>query len=103
MFDVMTEPCQKNCPYKSKVPNCEFMIKYRKYLDTVDFDYIMSEFNRVAEVVNKIKPLNHEPEIVLIVYESASCNCAERPCLVDWFKSHGVEVKEWIKSVDLFS
>lgn len=97
LFDELTEKCQKNCPYKSKVPNCEFMIKYYEHLKTLDFNEMIKEFERVAGEVYKINHYDNEPIIVLMVYESPTCNCAERPCIQRWFKDNGYELKEWTK------
>ena len=60
----------------------------------------MNEFDRVAKEVKKINKYEGEPIICLIVYESSKCNCAERPCIVQWFKDNGYELKEW--SEELF-
>ena len=71
------------------------MKKYRDYLETVDINYLLSEFNRVAEDVRSITHFADEPEIVLLVYETARSGCGERQPLIDYFKSHGVDIKEW--------
>lgn len=93
----MSYGCQKDCPNRERVPNCPFLAKYRAYLDTVDFDHLVSEFNRVAEDVRKITNYEGEPNIVLLVYEAESNPCSERQPLIDWFASHNVEVKNWRK------
>lgn len=95
-FEKMEEPCQKNCPYKDKVPNCQFMINYYNYLKTLDFAVIFKEFERTANEVKRALKFKEEPVIILIVYESSKCSCAERPILQRWFKDNGYELKEWI-------
>ena len=94
-FECLTEPCQKNCPYKYKAPNCQFMTEYYKYLKSLDFDRILKEFCRISEDVRKINHYEGEPIIVLLVYEAATNPCGERPCLQHWFKDNGYELKEW--------
>ena len=101
-FERMTEQCQKNCPYKSKVPNCEFMIKYYEHLKRLDFNNIIKGFEKAAEDVRKINNFEGEPIIVLLVYEAATCDCAERPCLQHWFKDNGYELKEWTRDLDIY-
>ena len=46
--------CSKECPYKKDLPNCPFLTAYRNYLDTVNINYLLSEFKRIAEDVKKI-------------------------------------------------
>lgn len=83
--DVM---CRKNCPLHAP---CDFMMKYKEYLNTLDFDKILAKL---------ILLTLHNPfidTIVLMVYEKADIQCAERPVLQQWFKEHGIELNEWTK------
>ena len=98
-FEQLDEPCQKDCPYKNKAPNCQFMTAYYNYLKTLDFNKIIEEFDRISKDVQKINHYTEEPMIVLMVYEAASCPCAERPVLQRWFKDNGYELKEWTKDL----
>ena len=92
--------CCKDCPYKDKVPNCPFIIDYKKYLDTVDFEgYLLPEFKRIAEEVKMINNYEGEPEIILLVYETPDNPCSERIALIDYFKKHGIELKEYKKPI----
>lgn len=90
--------CIKNCPYKSSVPNCPFLVNYAKYLDTIDFDYLLSEFERVANDVRKINNFIGEPDIVLLVYEAENNPCSERAALKSLFKKHNIVLKEFNKN-----
>lgn len=87
--------CCKDCPRRVELPNCEFLRRYRAHLDTVDINYILSEFERVADDVRKITHYVGEPNIVLLVYEAEDNPCSERRPLIDWFKSHNIEVNNW--------
>ena len=89
--------CCNDCPHKANVPNCPFLIDYRKYLDTVDFNYLMTEFNRIAEDVKKINNYECEPEIILLVYETPSNLCSERQPLIDYFEKHGIKIEDYNK------
>ena len=102
VFESLTEKCgeAKPCPYLDKVPHCQFMDKYYEYLCKQDFNKLMVEFERVANEVKKINNYEGEPIICLIVYESSKCKCAERPCIIKWFKDNGYDLKEW--SEDIF-
>ena len=97
-WDSLDEQCQRDCPYRYKIPNCGFMREYTKQLEKIDFDgYLIPELTRVAEDVRKITHYEGEPEIVLLVHEKPDVPCAERPCLVKLFKEHGLELREWSK------
>lgn len=100
VYESLEEKCQKNCPYKDKVPDCQFMKAYYNHLSTLNFNEIIDDWKRVAEEVRKINHFQGEPTIVLLVYEAASCTCAERPCLQKWFKENGYELKEWKRKIE---
>ena len=89
--------CSKDCPYKKDLPNCPFLVAYRNYLDTVDFNYLMTEFNRIAEEVKKINNYEGEPEIILLVYETPDNPCSERQSLIDYFRKQGIKIEEYVK------
>jgi len=100
VFDTMDEQCQKDCPYKEKIPNCQFMIKYKQQLDKIDFTgYLLPELKRVAEDVRKITNYEGEPIIVLMVHEPPTVACSERPVLQKFFLEHGIILKEWSKDL----
>lgn len=87
--------CCKYCLYKDRVPNCPFIRDYRKYLDSIDFEgYLMPEFQRIAAEVKQINNYENEPEIILLVYETPDNPCSERAALIDYFKSHNIELSE---------
>lgn len=94
-FEKLDEPCQKNCPYRNKAPNCQFMTEYLKHLRSLNFEDVYKELQRTSNEVKRALKFTEEPIIILIVYESKDCICAERPCLIKWFKENGVEVTEW--------
>ena len=98
-FETLTEQCQKDCPYKEKAPKCQFMNAYYKHLQTLDFSALLVELGRVANDVKKITKFETDPIIVLMVYESPSSPCGERPCLQKWFSDNGYELKEWSKDI----
>ena len=89
--------CSKECQFKKELPCCPFLTAYRKYLDTVDFNYLMTEFKRIAEDVKKINNYEGEPEIILLVYEIPDNPCSERQPLIDYFASYGIELEEYRK------
>lgn len=93
-FEQLDEPCQKNCPYIDKAPNCQFMTAYYNHLSSLPFNDIIKEFEETAEEVRKATHYEGEPIIVLLVYESPKCKCAERPCLQKWFADNNYELKE---------
>lgn len=80
--------CRKNCPLKAP---CLFMSEFRKYLDTLNFEQLITKL----ELLTIDKP--YIDTIILMVYEKNDVLCAERPVLQAWFKDHGLELKEWTK------
>ena len=40
-----------------------------------------------------------EPEIILLVYETPNNLCSERAALIDYFKKHDIELKEYQKPI----
>ena len=86
--------CRRNC--HMELP-CAFMKTYKEYLDTLDFDTIMASLQTFEKQLN----WDHEATFVLMVHESKQCQCAERPVLQEWFREHGVELKEWEKTDDI--
>lgn len=98
-FEKLSEQCQKNCPYLNKVPNCQFMTEYYKYLKLNDFNLLLKEFERIANETKKINNYIGEPIIVLMVYEKESCICSERVVLKRWFSDNGYNLEEWDKDI----
>lgn len=86
------QECRKDCPFSTP---CLFMKKYKEYLDTINFDEFIEsfqEFYNNSNIENLV--------FVLIVHEAPWRKCAERPVLQEWFKEHGIELKEWDKNLD---
>lgn len=88
-------PCCPDCQYKSLLPNCPFLTQYRSYLTTVDFNYLLNEFARVADDVRKVTKYTGEPEIILLVHEAENNPCSERIPLQEYFKAHGYDLPNW--------
>lgn len=100
-YEKLENNCGKDCGYHQQLelhPEkeywCPFMSRYRDYLETVDINYLLSEFNRVTEEVRSITHFAENPVIVLLVYETARSGCGERQPLLDYFNSHGVHIEE---------
>lgn len=96
-LEATNQMCRKECPFQAP---CAFMGRYREYLDSLDFDKVITKLELLT--------LKHPAvdTIVLMVYEKYDVTCAERPVLQAWFKEHGIELKEWnkpqIKQTNLF-
>lgn len=100
-YEKLESNCGKDCGYHKQLETnagkenwCPFMIAYRKYLETLSIEYLLSEFKRVAEEVRSITNYVDEPELVLLVYETARSGCGERPPLMDYFTSHNIKIEE---------
>lgn len=89
--------CEKECKYKAVTPNCPFLIAYRNYLNTINFDELIKELERTAEEVRLATHFEGEPILVLLVYESETNLCSERAPLQALFREHGIELKNFKK------
>ena len=85
-LEELGQMCRKDCPLK--VP-CLFMKDYRKYLDTLDFNQVYQYLENI------LAKYSYADTIVLMVHEKDTIPCAERPVIQEWFKDHGIELKEW--------
>ena len=86
--------CKNVCPHKNSLPECPFRVKYSEYLDTVDFDSLLSDFRKVQAKASMILQLAESPEIVLLVYEKPDNACSERDALRNYFGKNGFELPE---------
>lgn len=79
--------CKGKFDCDSSPDKCEFLSKYRKQLDSLDFNEIMED----------LKSTFDEPDdvIVFMFHETPNNKCSERDVVTDWFRDHGIEVKEW--------
>lgn len=89
--------CSKDCQLKDLVPNCPFMELYYKLLKEQPVENVLKYFNEICYSIKKQLGFKEEPIVILLVYENASVNCAERPMLQKYFRDNGIEVEEWTK------
>lgn len=84
------------CPCEAKDPTkCEFLKNYRAALDNIDFDEMYGGIESFAKKYKRENNIDEEIIMTLIVYEPPKKLCSERAALVDYFKSKGIEVKEF--------
>lgn len=113
-YEKLENNCGKDCGYHEILEQssdkkfwCPFMRHYREYLETLDLNYLLAEFARVAEEVKSITQFADDPIIVLLVYETVKSGCGERWPIIDYFNSHNIEIEEWtpealVKGVEIF-
>ncbi|MCD8211182.1 MAG: hypothetical protein LUC37_06545 [Prevotella sp.] len=84
------------CPFcEEKDPDkCEFLRRYRMYLDTLSFDEMYQRFERLSKEIQKYDGFKEEPIMVLIFYETPKNRCSERTEVLKWFHSHDYPIKE---------
>ena len=84
-------PCElRDVPHKS----CAFLDTYRKYLDDIEFDKMITAFEKLAKEYQEYTGITDEIIMVLIVYETPKNQCSERAALIDWVRSHGYDCNE---------
>lgn len=71
--------------------SCQFLIDYKAYLDSLDFQMVK------GIIEHEVSKLRKDCDICLIVHEAVDNPCSERRPLIQWFKEHGVELEEWHK------
>lgn len=81
-------------PCTQEPGSCLFLQKYGAQLATVNFDLMCQELAQLAQAIQAHEQFAHEPEIVLLVYETVDNLCSERQELIKWFLAHGQELKE---------
>lgn len=90
--------CRKECPFQHG--ECEFEKVYYNHLTTLDYEKVLLDLNSIRRQVAVAMGLEEDLEkfeIVLMVHEAPWRTCAERPCLIHYFKDHGYDLKEWSK------
>lgn len=90
------------CPCDEKDPTkCSFLREYRKKLDSINFESMYKGIEQFAEQYKDENGLDEEIIMTLIVYEPPKKACSERGALIDYFKSKGIEVKEFEPKVEI--
>lgn len=87
--------CNGKC--NPKHPNdCSFLQTYKRQLNAINFEDIITKLQNLREKICNNEGFQ-DVEFVLLVYEKYDNPCSERWSLIQWFKEHGVELKEWQK------
>lgn len=81
----------------SEPDSCEFLKRYRKQLDRIDFDAFIEWAERYCKVYKKTFKLDHEPDIILIFHETPDNPCSERVVMHQWFNDNNYPIREWSK------
>ena len=90
-LDCGSNNCSKN------PPNCNYLINYRKQLDSINFDEFMNLLEIKAKELLEKRGIYEEPIVVFIVYEVPQEKCSERIVIQSWLRDNGVDVKEFFK------
>ena len=91
--------CSQYCPICiDRVHPCKFLEEYAKQLDRLDFDALMEQFHFTESRIRSIVDFQgHEPIFILLVHEAPNNPCSERGVIVNYFKKHGIDLKEFNK------
>lgn len=97
LLPVIVHNWDCGCPCEEKNPTkCCFLKNYRAALDKIDFDSMYDGIQRFAARYKRENNIDEEIIMTLIVYEPPKKLCSERAALVDYFKSKGIEVQEFV-------
>src|SRR5699024_834866 len=81
----------------SEPDSCEFLKRYRKQLDRIDFEAFIEWAERYCKVYKTTFKLDHEPDIILIFHEAPDNPCSERVVMHQWFNDNNYPIREWSK------
>lgn len=91
-------PCNQCKRSKLSIESCNYLRSYRQQLNQIDFEKLMCNLSDLERAIKGTDTTIKEVEFVLIVYEALDNPCSERLPIVDWFKSHNYDLKEWFKN-----
>ena len=92
---VENNQCGEACSLATKDPSkCGFMTELAQYYDSLNFQDILLNLERLGNRVKENDGFVEEPVIVLIVYEVPSNKCSEREVLHKWFQKNGYNLTE---------
>ena len=77
-----------------KPDSCEFLRKYREYLNSLDFDKLYLSLEKLSDAFMELEKLSEDPHLVLMVHEKPDNPCSEREALQEYFNSHGIYCEE---------
>ena len=87
--------CAGKCDPKHP-EDCSFLQVYYQQLCKLDFNEFMNNLKRLEFQLCEGELLDHV-DFAFIVFETPTNSCSERFPIINWLKSHGVEVEEWKK------
>jgi hypothetical protein len=90
-----TEPDLFPCPYHKVGLNseCKFITQYINGLNDIDIDKVTENIDTICNKVSEITNFIMTP--VLLVYETPSNPCSERLPIMNYFKSHNLDISEF--------
>ena len=87
--------CNGKC-IKKTPESCAFLKTYRKQLDALNFQEIITKIKMIAQKIQNNEEFN-DVDIAILVYEKFDNPCSERVPIQQWFKDNGMEIEEWKK------
>lgn len=83
------QPCHES-------PNeCRFLKYYADKLNRISFDVMLAEIQLMVQQIQTHDNIEGEIEVVLLVHEKIDNPCSERWPLIEFFRSHGVEIRSF--------
>lgn len=81
---------------KNDPSSCEFIKNYSEQLSHINFKEFERDMDKLISDAEHMLGIP-DPMLVFIVYEAPDNPCSERQSLINWFKSNGVEIREFYK------
>ena len=94
---ILPPECTRCSNVSNRHPEtCSFLRDYKNGLDNkINFSDLLELLQRTAQTIKDTEGFSDEPEIMILVHEASTNPCSERAAIQEYFREHGLEVKEW--------
>lgn len=90
--------CDGKCNPKHP-KDCAFLREYRKQLNLINFSDFMKRLTNLHDRLKAEYPEREDFDFAFVFFEKFDNPCSERWPVQNWFRTHGVEIKEWFPNV----
>jgi len=88
----------KNCSHLNASTECPFLSTYRKQLQELNYNDIISRIERLSYYIKDLEKFDEEPIAILLVHEAPNNPCSERQIIQEWFAANNHPITEWTKN-----
>lgn len=85
--------CRGQCNPKHP-EDCAFLKTYKAQLDKINIAYMSESLGTLGTEIAKNEGFT-DVDFAFLVYETPTNPCSERVAIQQYFKEHGIDIKEW--------